>query len=108
MTTFKETLPQLKGIEDIERLELYLGDQSEPVWTIENKPGKQGSLKVYHHVACEFGGINSKAAEKALELFCEHVADAAANPGKHPNIDRLYEIIDKQEFLAAKTIRKSA
>jgi hypothetical protein len=24
-----------------------------------------------------------------LELYAEHTADARANPGKHPNIDRL-------------------
>ena len=61
--------------------------------------GKLGSLKLYHALAVEFNGrLNAAAAERGLVLFAEHVADAAAHPGKHPNIDLLVRV--KNENLA--------
>jgi len=62
--------------------------------TIENKPGAQGSFRVYHFVADKWGGLGPEAAREALELYAEHTEDAKQYPGKHPNIDRLFEIVE--------------
>ena len=81
-----ETLPPIDGI-----VRLVLRDaQDREVATIENLPGKAGSLRVYHALAAQHNGcIGPEAAALGLQWFAEHVADAQANPGKHPNIDRL-------------------
>jgi energy-coupling factor transporter ATP-binding protein EcfA2 len=43
---------------------------------LENKPGKAGSLAVYHALAARHGRIDAAAAQEGLELFAEHTADA--------------------------------
>ena len=91
MITFADILNTLPAIDGIEKLELYDGDTL--LDTLENKPGKAGSIAVYNALAQEFGGLTKAAAVKGLILFAEHTADAQANPGKHPNIDRLFAII---------------
>lgn len=89
--------------DDIARLELY-GVHQEPVGIIENRPGQKLSLSIYHRVAAEFNGIGPAAARRALELYGEHAADAQAHPGKHPNIDRLFRIIEEDLHLTVKAI----
>ena len=106
MTTFAETLQALPPVDDIDALELYLDVTAEPIAVIENRPGKAGSVAVYHALVEEFGVIDSDAAHKGLELYAEHVADAEANPGKHPNIDRLVEVIDKDIALSVDVVYK--
>lgn len=96
--TFKDTLATLPAIDNIQRIEL-LDNAGQRVATIENQPGKQGSLAVYNALLLEFGEINPDAAEKGLTLFAEHTEDARNNPGKHPNIDRLFAIIKSGESL---------
>jgi hypothetical protein len=44
--------------------------------------------------------------KKGLELFAEHVADAEANPGKHPNIDRLFAIAQSEASLGLEVLEK--
>ena len=104
MSTFAEILKTLPSIDAIEQLELYDGDTL--LDTIENKPGKAGSVSVYNALAQEFGGLTKAAALKGLILFAEHTADAQANPGKHPNIDRLFAIIEKQGELRLHSVLK--
>lgn len=54
----------------------------------------QGSVRIYAHLAATHGGkITPAAAAKGLELYDEHVADARARPGAHPNIDILFKVI---------------
>ncbi len=96
MNTFAETLKTLPAIDNIAAITLYSGESDAPDDIIENKPGKAGSIAVYHALLKEFGTLNEAAARKGLELYAEHVADAEANPGKHPNIDRLFYIIEAQ------------
>lgn len=60
---------------------------------IENIPGSQGSVRVYAALLERHGAIDRAAAEAGLDLYAEHVADARAHPGKHPNIDRLLAIV---------------
>ena len=89
--SFAENLKKLPRISHLAAVNLL--DKAETVVaTIENKPGSQGSLAVYNHVAQTYGSINLEAAKKGLEIFAEHTDDARINPGKHPNIDRLIAI----------------
>jgi len=98
MKTFSETLAGLESADHLQRIEL-LDAGGNLVGLIENKSGSQGSLKLYHHLWKKYGAINADAAHEGLELYAEHAADARANPGKHPNIDRLAGIIDSGSVL---------
>jgi len=106
MPPFAEILKTLPAIDDIDSIALYTADSDTPVDIIENRPGKAGSVAVYHALLQEFGTLNSDAAKKGLELYAEHVADAEANPGKHPNIDRLFKIIEQQSAMRMKINKK--
>ncbi|MGA7801193.1 MAG: DUF2322 family protein [Gammaproteobacteria bacterium] len=107
MTSFAENLKTLPSVDKLERLELY-GEGYEPVVIIENKPGQQGALAVYYKVAVDFGGVGPQAARRALELFAEHVDDAKTHPGRHPNIDRLFTIIERDDYYSVKAVPKGA
>lgn len=89
--SFAENLKKLPGISHLAAINL-LDKEDQVVATIENKPGSQGSLSVYNHLAQTYGSINAEAARKGLEIFAEHTEDERANPGKHPNIARLLQI----------------
>ncbi|MBT0569232.1 DUF2322 family protein [Curvibacter sp. CHRR-16] len=91
---FADNLQALPGIEHLAALHL-LNAQGERIASIDNKPGKQGSLRVYAALAAKHGSINTAAAQEGLELFAEHTTDARSNPGKHPNIDRLLDVIEQ-------------
>ena len=98
---FAENLKRLPGVENIEKLELIDPD-GKVVATIENKPGQTGSLAVYHHLFRRHGMINASAAMEGLTLYAEHATDARNNPGRHPNIDRLFAVIGQSLTLEAK------
>ena len=91
-TTFAAHLKQMPGIAHLAALEL-LNAEGSVVAVIENKAGQTGSLAVYNHLGQIFGAITVEAAKKGLDLYAEHTDDARANPGKHPNIDRLLALI---------------
>ncbi len=95
---FADNLKQLPGISHLAAIELIDGE-GQCVGTIENKPGQTGSLAVYNHLGQTFGAINAEAAKKGLELYAEHTDDARANPGKHPNIDRLLQVVAEPRTL---------
>jgi hypothetical protein len=105
MTTFAQNLATLPAIDQIEKIELYDGDTL--VDTIDNKPGKAGSVAVYNALLQEFGAINAVAAAKGVTLYAEHSADARANPGKHPNIDRFFTLIATGGELRGKIINRT-
>ncbi len=88
---FKENLQQLPSIEGVQRIDL-IDPVGAVVVSIENQPGKQGSLAVYQYLKQVFGTLDAKAAEHGLALFAEHTDDARNRPGAHPNIDRLLAI----------------
>ncbi|HEY8084665.1 MAG TPA: DUF2322 family protein [Methylophilaceae bacterium] len=92
MKKFAEILATLESAEHLQRLEL--ADDDGNIERIENKPGTQGSLKLYHHLWKKHGAINSAAAKEGLALYAEHTEDAQNNPGKHPNIDRLFDVLE--------------
>ena len=89
---FKENLQKLPSIEGVKRIDLVDGSGT-VVASIENQPGKQGSLAVYQYLSQEFGKLDARAAEHGLAVFAEHTADARNRPGAHPNIDRLLAIV---------------
>jgi len=59
---------------------------------------------VYYYLYETFGVINSDAAMEGIDLYAEHTEDAQNNPGKHPNIDRLLDVIDSDITLQVKII----
>lgn len=89
--SFKDNLQTLPPVDGVRRIDLIAEDGT-TVASIENLPGKQGSLAVYHYLQQCFDRLDAKAAEHGLALFGEHVADARNRPGAHPNIDRLFAI----------------
>jgi len=89
---FAENLARLDSVDAYAKLEL-IDVAGNVVACIENKPGSQGSLKVYRHLAAKWGAIDPDAAAEGLQLYAEHTEDARQNPGKHPNIDRLFDIV---------------
>jgi hypothetical protein len=82
-----KTLPEFAG----EKLVLTDGSGAEVV-VIANAPGTAGSFRVYAYLADKHGDINPAAAAEGLAIFAEHTDDARLNPGKHPNIDRLFGV----------------
>lgn len=89
--SFKDNLQHLPAIDGIERIDL-VDAAGTVVDSIENRPGKQGSLAVYQYLKQRFGSLDAQAAELGLAVFGEHTADARSRPGAHPNIDRLLTI----------------
>jgi hypothetical protein len=100
---FADNLKQLPKVSHLAALNL-LDAADSVVATIENKSGQTGSLAVYNHLAQLYGAIGPEAAKKGLELYAEHTEDARANPGKHPNIDRLIGLIERGESLRVKQV----
>jgi hypothetical protein len=91
--SFKDNLQLLPSVEGLARIDL-VDPAGAIVSSIENQPGKQGSLVVYQYLGQSFEALNAEAAEHGLAVFAEHTADAKNRPGAHPNIDRLLEIVD--------------
>ncbi len=80
----------------------YLTGDGSLAGIIENKPGSQGSVRVYHHLFKKWGSLSVNAAKEGLKLYAEHTEDAEVNPGKHPNIDRLFSVIEDNKPLSVK------
>lgn len=97
--SLKENLGLLPPIAGVARIDL-VNAAGEVVAVIENQPGKQGSLAVYHYLQQTFGTLNATAAAHGLVVFAEHTEDARNRPGAHPNIDRLFGIVDGAEPLS--------
>jgi hypothetical protein len=89
--TFAENIKALPAIDHLAGVQL-LNDTGEIVSTIENKPGKAGSLAIYAALAKKHGSITRAAAAEGLDLYAEHTASAIEHPGSHPNIDLLLAV----------------
>jgi len=77
MKKFTDYLATLENTDHIQKIDLF--DASGVLaGTIENKPGSQGSIKVYHHLIKKHGNISKEA-----------------------NIDRLFGVIETGETLTA-------
>lgn len=103
MQKFSDVLLTLESPDDVQRIELYFADGT-TAGVIENKPGSQGSVKVYNHLYKMYGAITLDAAVEGLSLYAEHTEDAENCPGKHPNVDRLLNILENEEPLTVKVI----
>jgi hypothetical protein len=99
--SFAENLKAMPGIAHLSGIQL-LDEEGTLVASLENRPGQAGSVAVYNHLAQLFGAITPEAAVKGLTLYAEHTEDARAYPGKHPNIDRLFGLIERQQTLRVK------
>ncbi|WP_369059463.1 DUF2322 family protein [Caulobacter sp. 73W] len=91
--TFKDNLQKLPSVEGVQRIDLR-DSEGAVVASIENQPGKQGSLAVYNYLRQVSDILDAKAAEHGLLVFGEHTDDARNRPGAHPNVDRLIAIAD--------------
>jgi hypothetical protein len=103
MQKFSDVLLTLDSIDDVKRIELFF-ENGKPAGVIENKPGTQGSLKVYHHLYKMYGEISLDAAVEGLSLYAEHTEDAENCPGKHPNVDRLIEVLENEAPLTVNVV----
>ena len=106
MSVFKKNLESLASVNHLAKLEVLNENNSEVVVSIENKPGKAGSLAVYHHLNNEFGSMTPEAASAGLELFGEYTEEAKANPGSHPNIAFLFKVISQGDSYKIKVTEK--
>jgi hypothetical protein len=105
--TFKDNLQRMPPVDGVQRIDLVDGKGS-VVASIENQPGKQGSLAVYQYLKQFFGTLDAKAAEHGLVVFAEHTADARNRPGAHPNVDRLIAIAAGATPLSIEVITASS
>lgn len=86
---FAETLATLPAVDHLLGLDVVDAGGA-VVHHIPAVPGKLGSLCIYHALAERFDGeLTADAIAQGLAWFAEHVAEARAQPGVHPNIDLL-------------------
>lgn len=104
MPSFKENLETFPDAQGIARLEL-VDAQGQVAATVENRPGSQGSLRLYLELARRFGALTPAAARTGCDLYAEHHEDARLNPGKHPNVDRLLAVAQAGTTLTIRTVR---
>ncbi|HEZ5430710.1 TPA: DUF2322 family protein [Neisseria meningitidis] len=94
---FQDYLATFPSIDHLGGLDVQDAD-GKTVHHIPAVQGKLGSLKLYNALAEHFDGkLGKEAAEQGLIWFAEHVADARAHPGKHPNIDLLENVVQSGE-----------
>ena len=103
MHKFSDVLLTLDNTDHVKRIELY-HENGSAAGVIDNKPGSQGSVKVFHHLYKRYGGITLDAAVEGLSLYAEHTEDAENCPGKHPNVDKLINVLENEEPLTVKVI----
>ncbi len=101
MKKFNDILSALDSADHLEHIALFHADGSN-AGLIENKAGSLGSLKLYQHLHKKFGDISVAAAQEGVAMYAEHSYDAKLHPGKHPNIDRLLNVIKTQQALSVK------
>ena len=104
MQQFKEILETFEDVSHVKKI-ILTNKYGKIVSTIENIPGSSGSIKLYHHLYLKFGELTIDAALKGIELYSEHSKEAKDYPGKHPNIDRLLDIIKNEKVLKIKIIK---
>ena len=92
---FKDILETLPSIEHLTGLDVLNGETV--IHHIPAALGKLGSLRLYNALAEKFNGkLDRTSAQQGIEWFAEHVEDAKQNPGKHPNIDLLFKVIEEE------------
>ena len=92
---FKDILETLPSIEHLTGLDVLKGETV--IHHIPAAPGKLGSLRLYNALAEKFNGkLDRTSAQQGIEWFAEHVEDAKQPPGKHPNIDLLFKVVEEE------------
>ena len=92
---FKDILETLPSIQHLTGLDVLNGETV--IHHIPAAPGKLGSLRLYNALAEKFNGkLDRTSAQQGIEWFAEHVEDAKQNPGKHPNIDLLFKVVEEE------------
>ena len=95
---FKDYLATFPDISHLSGLDVL--ENGEVIHSIPAIEGKLGSLKLYNALSALFAGqLTAESAEQGLIWFAEHLDDAKANPGKHPNIDLLLNVIAQNKNL---------
>ncbi|QET05359.1 MULTISPECIES: DUF2322 family protein [Cupriavidus] len=100
---FKDNLAQMPAIDAIARIEL-VDAAGTVVATIDNVPGKKGSVAVYNYLRESFGKLDAAAAQHGLAVFGEHTVDARNRPGAHPNVDRLLAVAEGAPALEIRVV----
>ena len=95
MSTFAENLKTIPTVENTVILRLY-NEREDLVSIIPNIPGRQGSIRIFQHLADAKGQINFEAAKEGLRLFGENVEDAQKNPGKHQKLELLLGLKNRE------------
>ena len=104
---FQDYLATFPSIDHLASLEIK-NKSDEVIHYIPAIEGKLGSLKLYHALFATFNGkLTALAAQQGLEWFAEHVEDAKLHHGKHPNIDLLFDVIEKNITLTLVPINKA-
>lgn len=90
---FKDYLNTFPAIDHLAAI--YILDKADTVvHQIAAQEGTLGSLRLYYTLAQKYHHyLNEEAARQGLIWYAEHLADAEANLGKHPNIDFLLKTI---------------
>lgn len=102
---FKDYLSTFPSIDHLSKLEI-VDQQNKVIHTIPAVEGKLGSLRLYNALAVKFDGqLNSQSAAQGLIWFAEYLNDAKQNPGKHPNIDLLFDVIENKSNLQLKPVQ---
>lgn len=103
---FKDYLATFPSVDHLSGLNVS-NQQGEVIHSIPAIEGKLGSLKLYNALLTQFNGVLDKtSAEQGIIWFAEHVADAKNNPGKHPNIDLLFNVVENNQTFTLKVIEK--
>ena len=94
---FNDYLASFPSVDHLSGLNV-LDESGAVIHHIPAVAGKLGSLKLYNALAERFDGLlHAQAAEQGLMWFAEHVADAEAHSGKHPNVDLLLLVQTEQK-----------
>ncbi|QDZ22069.1 DUF2322 domain-containing protein [Chloropicon primus] len=90
----KENLSAIPEYAHVKKVALF-NEREEIFHTIEAKPGKLASVRIYAEMSRKFGGaVDVEAAMWGLEVYDEFVAEAREVPSSHPNIDILLGVLE--------------
>ncbi len=91
MSVFQENLKKLSPSDCLVLIRIF--DQGGKLLSvIPNLPGKQGALRVFHHITSKSGRLDFEQAKEGIGLFGEHVENARIHPENHPNLALLLQM----------------
>ena len=103
---FKDYLATFPEIDHLSRIDVL--ENGTVVHTIPAVEGKLGSLRLYNALSQLFASqLTAESANQGLIWFAEHVNDAKSNPGKHPNIDLLLNVVKYDKKLEIRVEERS-